>query len=155
MAPREKGHPGSEREQRTPPFLVVEIPAQGLAQAFVKSVLRGVSEFGAGLGFVDGIAAIMPGAVGNEGLEAGGWLPLRGWRIGIARGKAVDLSKGAVDFGANSVDHWRYRRFEIPCFSLFCAKVGSLGSRKTPLGSLNQCIRAKFPLPSYQGIGCA
>ena len=57
-----------------PPCLVLEIPAQGVSQAVLEIVLRHVAEFGAGLGLVDGIAAVVALAVLDERLKlAGGW----------------------------------------------------------------------------------
>lgn len=60
--------------QRMPPALVVKVPAQRLSQAFVRAVRRGVAELAARRRLVDGIAAVVPRAVGNQGFEVSGLL---------------------------------------------------------------------------------
>src|SRR5258707_508583 len=56
-------------EDRLPPRAVVDIPAHGLAQPALERLRGAPAELALDLGWIDGIAPIMPGPVGHEGDE--------------------------------------------------------------------------------------
>jgi len=84
------GHPVAITavNHRPPPAFVGQIPAQRFGKALIEGACRGIAQFGARLGFVNGVAAIMAGAIGDERLQAGRGQSLGRRRVREARGEA-------------------------------------------------------------------
>ena len=69
--------------QSPPPGLILQIPSQGLGKPRLKAVDGLIAELGRGLGVVDGIAAVMAGAVFDTGFQAGCGCVLGGGAGGV------------------------------------------------------------------------
>src|SRR4051812_22611587 len=89
---------------RAPPWLVGEIPFDGLEESRVERLRRPVARLERRLHGVDGVAAIVPGAVLDERDQLRGVAPTRG---GTLRELLPELSvrrEELVEVGADRVD---------------------------------------------------
>src|SRR5438477_10625181 len=69
-------------QQRFPPVAILRIPLDGLAQARLEADLRFPTELGPDLRGVEQVSPIVPGAVGNDGLQRVGLAERGEHRVG-------------------------------------------------------------------------